>query len=389
MKSENTAFIYTDDFLDYSFHEEHPFNQKRVLLTKELLEISKGLTKDQIVAPVQLDEEILYSIHNADYIQAVKKASKKHPISDGSYGLGTHDTPSFLGMFEASLVSVNGSVEAAEQVMTGKVSHALSLGGGLHHGFPNRASGFCIFNDIAIAINHLRKHYDVKVLYIDTDAHHGDGVQHCFYQDAHVCTVSFHETGRYLYPGTGKTSERGIKDGFGYSFNFPLDAFTEDDSFLEVFHTSIQEITAYFQPDIIVSQHGVDAHYLDPLTHLHSTLHLFEEIPKVIHQLAHQYCDGKWVALGGGGYDIWRVVPRAWSQLWQVMNTNETFKGRIPQHWLEKWQPYSPVPLPDTWHDSLQDYREIPRRKEIEENNRRMYQQVLKFIDNKQGKISD
>ncbi|MGP4041557.1 acetoin utilization protein AcuC [Gracilibacillus sp. D59] len=383
MKSDKTAFIYTDDFLAYSFHEEHPFNQKRLLLTKELLEKSNELTKEQIVKPAKLNEKVLYSIHDIDYIEAVKTASKNHPVSNESYGIGTHDTPSFAGMFDASLISVSGSVEACEQVMAGNVNHALSLGGGLHHGFPNRASGFCIFNDIAIAIQHMRKNYDVRILYIDTDAHHGDGVQHCFYDDPNVCTVSFHETGRYLYPGTGKTNERGIKEGFGYSFNFPLDAFTEDDSFLEVFHSSIEKIVEYFQPDVIVSQHGVDAHYLDPLTHLHCTLDIFEEMPRIIHQLAHQYCQGKWVALGGGGYDIWRVVPRAWSQLWKVMNTNETFHGMIPQSWLDKWQTESPILLPNTWQDSLQDYRAIPRREEIEENNRRMYQQVLKFIENK------
>lgn len=383
MKSDKTAFIYTDEFLNYSFHEGHPFNQRRLLFTKDLLEKSNALSAKDIIKPAKLDEDILFTIHSKDYIQTVKTASSTPALSYEKYGIGTHDTPSFPDMFTASLISVSGSVEACEQVMSGNVLHALNLGGGLHHGFPSRAAGFCIFNDIAIAIQYIRTHYDARVLYIDTDAHHGDGVQHCFYDDPNVCTVSFHETGRYLYPGTGKTSERGIKEGFGYSFNFPLDAFTEDDSFLEVFHASINSITAYFQPDIIVSQHGADAHYLDPLTHLHCSLQIFEEIPRVIHQLAHQYCHGKWVALGGGGYDIWRVVPRAWSQLWNVMNTNEIFQGMIPQNWLDKWQSKSPVLLPNTWHDSFQEFRNIPRREEIEENNRRMYQQVMKFIDNK------
>nr|WP_058307074.1 acetoin utilization protein AcuC [Gracilibacillus massiliensis] len=386
MNSKHAAFIYTDDFLRYSFHEEHPFNQNRLLLTKDLLVMSKSLSEKQIIAPQLMEEEYVLSVHSKDYIEAVKQASEGKRIDPHKYGIGTHDTPSFSNMYEASLMTVSGSLEACSQVLSGKVKHALNLAGGLHHGFPTRASGFCIFNDIAITIKYIRDHYNLKVLYIDTDAHHGDGVQHCFYDDPNVCTVSFHETGRYLYPGTGKTSERGVKDGFGYSFNFPLDAFTEDDSYLEVFKNSLEEITAYFQPDIIVSQHGVDAHALDPLTHLHCTLDIFEQIPVIIHNLAHQYCNGKWVALGGGGYDIWKVVPRAWSQLWKVMTEeNAIFQGSITKDWLNKWEPLSPVALPTSWQDSETFYRDIPRRAEISENNKKMYKQVLKFIENKKG----
>ncbi|SHN04870.1 acetoin utilization protein AcuC [Gracilibacillus kekensis] len=384
MNSKHSAFIYTDDFLRYSFHEEHPFNQNRLLLTKDLLVLSKALTEDQIIAPKLIEEEDILSVHSKDYIEAVKQASEGKEIDPHKYGIGTHDTPSFTKMYEASLMTASGSVEACNQVLSGKVKHALNLAGGLHHGFPTRASGFCIFNDIAIAIQYIRKHFNLKVLYIDTDAHHGDGVQHCFYDDPNVCTVSFHETGRYLYPGTGKTSERGVKDGFGYSFNFPLDAFTEDASYLEVFQKGIEEITEYFDPDIIISQHGVDAHALDPLTHLHCTLDIFEQIPVIIHNLAHKYCNGKWIALGGGGYDIWKVVPRAWSQLWKIMNEdNAIFQGNITKDWLEKWKSLSPVALPTSWQDSETFYRDIPRREEITYNNRKMYKQVLKFIDNK------
>ncbi|GAE92922.1 NAD-independent protein deacetylase AcuC [Gracilibacillus boraciitolerans JCM 21714] len=347
MNSKQTAFIYTEEFLHYSFHEEHPFNQNRLLLTKDLLEMSGALCQDQIIEPQLIDEKWLYAVHSNDYVEAVKQASNGQEIDQHKYGIGTHDTPGFKHMYEASLITASGSLEACYQVLSGKVKHALNIAGGLHHGFPTRASGFCIFNDIAIAIQYIRKNYNLKVLYIDTDAHHGgDGVQQCFYDDPNVCTVSFHETGRYLYPGTGKISERGIKGGFGYCFNFPLDAFTEDQSYLEVFKESIESITEYFKPDIIISQHGVDTHALDPLTHLHCTLHIFEEIPKIINKLAHKYCDGKWVALGGGGYDIWRVVPRAWAQLWRVMNDDQIFEGKINLDWLDKWNKLAPFPLP-------------------------------------------
>ncbi|GAB2554047.1 acetoin utilization protein AcuC [Gracilibacillus alcaliphilus] len=381
MKSKNTAFIYTEDFLQYSFHEQHPFNQLRLLLTKELLESEQALTAEDIVLPKSYSEDLLLTIHAKEYIDIVKRASAEHPVSFESFGIGTTDTPSFPEMYDASFRTVTGSVTAAELVMSTQVNHALNIAGGLHHGFPDRASGFCIFNDIAIAIQYIREHYQAKVLYIDIDAHHGDGVQHCFYDDPNVCTVSIHETGRYLYPGTGKTGERGVKEGFGFAFNFPIDAFTEDDSFLETF-SSIEEIAAYFKPDVIVSQHGADAHYLDPLTHLHCSLATFEEVPKRIHKLAHQYCQGKWVALGGGGYDIWRVVPRAWSQLWQIMNNRENFRGEISKKWLHKWQKQAPVPLPTTWEDQLEEYKPIPRHDEIVETNQRMTEQVMKFITN-------
>lgn len=383
MNACKAAFVYSDDFLAYSFHENHPFNQKRILLTKKLLENHHALTIDQVITPPVAEEEDILSIHSPEYIHAVKHASKLEPVANQEiYGIGTTDTPMFQNMYDAARRIVGGSIEAANLVLTNQVDHALNLAGGLHHGFPTHASGFCILNDIAITIQYIRQHYHLKVLYIDIDAHHGDGVQHCFYDDPNVCTVSFHETGRYLYPGTGKISERGIKKGFGYNFNFPLDAFTEDDSYLHTFNESIDKIASYFQPDIIVSQHGTDTHYLDPLTHMHTTMKIYETIPKKIHQLAQQYCGGKWVALGGGGYDIWRVVPRAWAQLWNIMQTNTSFSGAISSDWIEEWQKESPVTLPTTWHDSLENYKAIPRRKEISEFNRQVLEQVLKFVEN-------
>ncbi|WP_066195009.1 MULTISPECIES: acetoin utilization protein AcuC [Gracilibacillus] len=385
MNSKETAYLYTEDFLQYSFHEQHPFNQLRLQLTKELLESEQALDSEHVILPRDYEEETILRVHSKEYVDIVKRAGEEHPVSFASYGIGTTDTPSFPGMYEAARHIVNGSLTAAEFVMSNQVKHSLNLAGGLHHGFPNHASGFCIFNDIAIAIRFIRDHYDAKVLYIDTDAHHGDGVQHCFYDDPNVCTVSIHETGRYLYPGTGKTGERGVKEGFGYAFNFPIDAFTEDDSFLDTF-AAIREITDYFQPDIIVSQHGTDAHYLDPLTHLHCSLSIFEQIPILVRELAQQYCDGKWVALGGGGYDIWQVVPRAWAQLWHIMNGHPAFQGPIDPVWLAKWQPQAPSTLPNTWQDQWTSYKSIPRRQEIMETNQRMKEQVLKFITNNKKK---
>ena len=251
---------------------------------------------------------------------------------------------------------------ATKLVIEQDFQHAVHLGGGLHHGFQRKASGFCIYNDCAVAIKYMREKYNLRVLYIDTDAHHGDGVQWAFYDDPNVCTFSIHETGRYLFPGTGNIYERGHGAGLGYTFNIPLDAFTEDESWLYAFRRSMNEIVEYFQPDIIISQNGADAHFYDPLTHLSTTINIYREIPKLTHELAHKYCNGKWIAVGGGGYDIWRVVPRAWSYIWLVM-TDQLDKGAgmLPQNGL-KMAKEAPVELPHTWEDPDNLYPPIPRK---------------------------
>ncbi|KGP73660.1 acetoin utilization protein AcuC [Pontibacillus yanchengensis] len=375
-------FVYSDQFTKYRFREGHPFNQLRVTLAYELLKMSNAIEDKHLVPPRVATEEELRLIHDPKYIQAVKLASEGKLTEDEGfpYGIGTEDTPMFEHMHEAASLLVGGSLTAVDAVMKGEVKHSLNLGGGLHHGFQQKASGFCIYNDGAVAIEYIRKHYDAKVLYVDTDAHHGDGVQWAFYDDPNVCTLSIHETGRYLFPGTGNVNERGIKEGYGYSFNIPIDAFTEDESFLQVYEEALREIMYYFKPDVIVTQNGADAHVLDPLTHLCCTMNIFEYIPKLAHELAHEYCDGKWIALGGGGYDIWRVVPRAWAQIWKVMSSNTSFKGSLPVEWTTKWQQQAPVTLPDHWNDPANMYKEIPRKEEITEKNEKALEKALQFI---------
>ena len=377
----NASFVFSDAFLKYHFHEDHPFNQKRVVLSKDLLEETNRLTKEQIIAPRMATEEELALFHDRSYIEAVKKASNgRLTESDGyEFGLGTEDTPIFENMHEASSYLVGGTLTAVDAVLSGASDHALNLGGGLHHGFKRKAAGFCIYNDGAVAIKYIREKYNLRVLYVDTDAHHGDGVQWAFYDDPDVCTFSIHETGRYLFPGTGNVNERGIKEGHGYSFNLPIDAFTEDESFLQVYEAAFREITEFFQPDVIVTQNGADSHFYDPLTHLSASMKIYERIPVLSHELAHQYCGGKWIALGGGGYDIWRVVPRAWSQIWNVMAADELAAGEIPSAWLEKWQPQAPVELPKFWHDPENLRPTIPRKLEITEKNEKLLLNLLKY----------
>jgi len=380
-----SLFVFSDALLNYHFHADHPFNQKRVLLAKELLESSHTLDKSDIIEPRLASEEDLELFHDRAYIETVKKAGIGNLTeAEGmEYGLGTEDTPMFTGMHEASSYLVGGTLTAVDAVLEGKANHALHLGGGLHHGFKRKASGFCIYNDGAVAIKYIREKYNLRVLYVDTDAHHGDGVQWAFYDDPNVCTFSIHETGRYLFPGTGNVNERGIKEGHGYAFNLPIDAFTQDESFLQLYESAFKSVVEFFEPDVIVTQNGADAHFLDPLTHLCTTMETYEKIPMLAHELAHKYCNGKWIALGGGGYDMWRVVPRAWAQIWNVMKTGKPLEGAIPASWLTKWQKEAPPSLPAQWHDNKDDIPHIPRKAEINEKNERLLMAALKYTKQK------
>lgn len=375
------VFVYARDLLSYKFHDSHPFNPLRVQLTYELLQEVNALHPDQVIPPRKATDDEIALIHSQDYIDAVKKASRGEldPVTGQNFGLGSEDTPIFTGMHDASAWLVGGTLTAVEQVMEGHAPHALNLGGGLHHGFRGKASGFCIYNDSAIAIEYMRQKYDVRVLYIDTDAHHGDGVQLAFYDDPNVATLSIHETGRYLFPGTGQYNERGHGNGYGTSFNIPVDAFTEDDSWLSLYKTAIEEVTRAYQPDVILTQNGADSHYYDPLTHLSLTMKTYEAIPRIAHEIAHKYTDGRWIAVGGGGYDMWRVVPRAWANVWLGMN-DLSRTGVLPEAWRKKWSPYAKLPIPETWEDSPHIYDPIPRRTEIEEKNRQTLDKALRLL---------
>ncbi|GBG06235.1 acetoin utilization protein AcuC [Paenibacillus agaridevorans] len=379
----NAIFIHHSDSSRYKFNEDHPFDPIRQTLTIDLLKEAGALTDDELLTPsIVCNDELLQLVHRPDYVNAVKALNNEadpriRAVTAEQYGLMTEDTPFFSGMHEAASLIVAGSVAAADAVMSGQTLHAFHLAGGLHHAFPDKASGFCVYNDAAIAIEYIRERYGARVLYIDTDVHHGDGVQWVFYADPHVCTYSIHETGKYLFPGTGYAAEKGADSGFGTCFNMPLEPFTEDESWLESFNITLRKVIATFKPDIIVSQHGCDAHAYDPLSHIHCSMNIYREIPAIIHELAHTYTGGKWVALGGGGYDIWRVVPRAWSMIWLEMIDHplaSQFRGPdsplLPQSWIARWKDQSPAPLPTAWLDGADDIPPVPRRAQIVESNR-------------------
>src|SRR5690606_27658723 len=235
------------------------------------------------------------------------------------WGLGTEDNPIFPGMHEATATIVGGTLRCAEMVMSGEVRRAFNVAGGLHHAHRDRASGFCIYDDLAAAIAWIRERYDARVLYIDYDAHHGDGVQGIFYHDPDVLTLSIHESGRYLFPGTGFVDELGEGDGYGYSLNLPMEPHTGDESWLNATRSLLPEVFEAFRPGVRVLQNGCAAHLLDPLPQLRCSTRLYEETVGLCCELAERHCEGRVIATGGGGYSVWRVVPRAWTLVWATL----------------------------------------------------------------------
>lgn len=379
--SQKVAFVYSPELERYKLGEDHPLDPLRLRLTYELLRDLEILPDEETQLPEPAARTDLFLVHDRDYVAAVEEMSRKGIPDDRSvtYGLGTEDNPVFRGMHEAGLLIVGGTLRAASLVMTGEVEHAAHIGGGLHHALPGRASGFCLYNDAALAVAHIKKEFGARVAYVDTDAHHGDGVQWVFYNDPQVLTVSFHETGRYLFPGTGSINESGSGSGYGYSVNVPLEAFTEDDSWIRAFRMVVPPLLRAFKPDVIISQNGCDGHRLDPLTHLLASTRLYREVPRLVHELAHEVADGRWIALGGGGYDIWRVVPRAWALLWAEMS-ERPLPRKLPQSWLQRWSRVSPVPLREFFCDDPYEFPPTPRRPLIHEKNLLTAKNVLRTV---------
>ena len=377
--SGRAAIVHDLALENYGFGGEHPFNPLRVRLFLELCE-SLGLLEDYpFVSSEPATDEDLTTVHSLTYVRMVQKAGRSAAaLSDLlPYGIGTSDNPIFPDMHEACARVVGGVLAAGRLVMAGDADHAMCISGGLHHALRSSASGFCVYNDAGVAIARLKEdHPGIRIAYVDTDAHHGDGVQWMFYSDPDVLTVSMHESGRYLFPGTGGIDERGRNGGVGYSVNVPLEPYTDDESWISCFEAVVPEVLRAFGPDLILSQNGCDGHALDPLTHLSATTRLYEHVPKRMHDLAHELCGGRWVATGGGGYDIWRVVPRAWTALWAAVSHQE-IPEEVPEGWRSKWDAKSPVKLPSLMRDDPEDYPQVPRAAEIASSNERTVERVI------------
>lgn len=313
--------LWGDAFMAYRLSDEHPLQPLRVKLTVELIhELGLDAHAD-VVEPRRATDEELALCHDPRYVDLVKRLSID-PGSEGAQarlaGFDNQDNPIAAGMHDACAAIVGASIQAAEAVHSGAALHAFNPAGGLHHATRDRASGFCVYNDVAIAVAWLRQNGH-RVAYVDVDVHHGDGTQALFYSDPEVLTVSLHESGRYLFPGTGFPDETGVGSARGTSANLPLAPYTWDDAWLTAFDAVVPALLREFRPTVLVTQDGCDTHALDPLAHLLCTTSIWPHIGRRFHELAHELCDGRWVATGGGGYAVREVVPRAWTLLFAEM----------------------------------------------------------------------
>ncbi|MFM1787038.1 MAG: hypothetical protein RL228_988 [Actinomycetota bacterium] len=305
----------------YDFGDRHPLGPIRVLRTYENLRNLKLLeSKDVEVvdAGEAATEQQLLSVHTPQYIECVK--SEKVCLE---HGLGTSDTPTFPGIHAAAAMVCGATLRAAEGVATGKAIHAVNVAGGLHHAMANRASGFCVYNDVAVAINYLLANGFERIAYIDVDAHHGDGTQSIFWDDPRVLTFSIHQSGKSLFPGTGFGHEIGGTNSQGSAINMSLPDGTGDAGWLRAFDAVLPQVLEVFKPQIIISQHGCDSHEKDPLTGLALTIDGQKTSYQMIHEWSHEFCDGKWVAVGGGGYELENVVPKIWTHLVAIVTHQE------------------------------------------------------------------
>lgn len=343
--SDRACVVFDKQLTEYNFGQSHPMAPVRIELTMDLateLGIVDGL---DVVGAVPATEDELHLIHSESYIERVRKLSDHPTYSDLSVGLGSEDNPVFAHMHEASSLIAGASVEAARRVWTGAAPRAINISGGLHHAMPGNASGFCIYNDVALAIRWLLDNGAQRVAYVDVDAHHGDGVQKMFWNDPRVMTISIHEGPQTLFPGTGFSTETGGEGAEGSAVNVPLPPGTSDAGWLRAFHAVVPPLVREFAPDILVTQHGCDSHMDDPLTNLMLSVDGQRASYLALKDLAEEVCGGKWVSTGGGGYAVLDVVPRAWAHLLAIVSG----------------APLDPAALtPDKWRDRIAQLRGTP-----------------------------
>ena len=325
------AFVYEEAQSRHILRDDHVLQPNRLQLTYELLQCYGAFEDSLLVPPRAAEEEELLSFHTADYVAAVKSLSRgEEGVDAAAFNFSDEgDNPPYEGMYEVAATAAGASLLAAELVAGGQVDVAFNISGGLHHAAPNYASGFCVFNDAVIAILSLVKR-GLRVAYVDIDAHHGDGVQDAFYASDRVLNISFHEWGRYLFPGSGEIREIGEGPGTGYSVNLPFFPYTDDQIYLWAFREIVPPLVQRFNPDIVVTQLGCDTHYLDPLTHFVLTTGGYTEVIKELKRLA-----PKWIALGGGGYDL-GVVARAWTLAYGVMSGRD-WPDEIPSTFQQRY----------------------------------------------------
>jgi acetoin utilization protein AcuC len=348
------TLVWDERLTGYDFGPGHPLAPVRVELTMALARELGVLARPDVttltpVVPAGPDE--LELVHDAAYIDAVRAAGVDG-LPNGRYGLGTADNPVFAGMHEASALVAGATLAAAQAVWRGETGHGANIAGGLHHAMRRSASGFCVYNDPAIAIKWMLAQGAQRIAYVDVDVHHGDGVQAAFYDDPRVLTISLHEHPATLFPGTGLASESGSGDGRGFAVNLPLPAGTGDSGWLRAFDAVVPPLLRAFKPEVLVSQHGCDSHRLDPLANLELSVDAQRRAQLMLHDLAHEVAGGRWLVTGGGGYELVRVVPRTWTHLLAVASGDPVDPALpVPSAWrtlaTERTGEYAPERMTD------------------------------------------
>ena len=339
-----STVVFDPRLTEYDFGVGHPMSPVRVDLTMRLAQ-ELGVVNGaggagglrQVPAPIAPDD-LLLTVHEPVLLEAVQDAGRRvRPRLD--VGLGTDDNPVFAGMHEAGAHVVGATVEACRQVWSGESLHSANITGGLHHAMPDRVSGFCVYNDIAVGIRTLLDQGAERVAYVDIDVHHGDGVEKIFWDDPRVLTISLHETGQILFPGTGFPNDLGGAGAEGSAVNLALPPGTSDAGWLRAFHAVVGPLLREFAPQVLISQHGCDSHADDPLAHLMLSVDGQRAAHEALHDLAHEVAEGRWVALGGGGYELASVVPRSWTHLLAcVGGTPLDVQTATPGAWQEHVQ---------------------------------------------------
>jgi acetoin utilization protein AcuC len=318
------ALVYGDELMNHRLSDQHPLQPIRVKLAVDLIRSTGLIEYAHLLPPRPATIEELELVHSRSYIDLVRRLSDPRqraqvpPEQIAAAGFASSDNPISDALHEGAALVAGASLVAAQLIQGGQALHVFSPSGGLHHAHRERASGFCTYNDAAIACQWL-KEQGHRVAYVDVDVHHGDGVEGIFQSDPDVLTISLHESGRYLFPGTGFPEDCGVGKGRRTAANLPFLPYTWDEPWLEGFDRVVPALLRRFKPTVLVTQDGCDTHHLDPLAHLAATTRIWPHVGKAFHDLAHELCGGRWLALGGGGYAIYEVVPRAWTLLFAEM----------------------------------------------------------------------
>jgi acetoin utilization protein AcuC len=329
------SLVHSDELASYDLGVNHPLRPERftrsVDLMRQLHLLDEGAIR--IVPPRPASDDDLLRVHDAAYLATVKAAGADPDRFAPRRGIGPGDTPAFPHMHEASALVAGAGIVAFDEVLAARADRALSLAGGLHHAHRDRAAGFCVYNDVAVGIAWaLAREPALRIAYIDIDAHHGDGVQEAFWNDRRVLTVSMHESGRFLFPGTGWERETGGPDAPRTAVNVPFEPYASDLDYLNAFDDVVAPAVRSFGPDLLVTQNGADALATDPLTHLALTLRGYHALVERLAALSHELCDGRMVAFGGGGYDWGSAVPRAWAALAYSLLDREPPRELLAEH---------------------------------------------------------